>query len=128
MPNNSNLTIEEKRYIFEVRNRKKPIPNDRSSSKEIVSKCVCGQSENMEHIYRSMVWNIESEKTPYKEIYSENINEIKKIYKHFRVSLENRNEFLSKNERMEKDEKSPHVILVCDPLSSVIEFGYGNKV
>ena len=128
MPSSSNLTIEQKRYIFEMRNRMTPIPHNFSSSKEMDSNCVCGQSENMEHIYRSMIWNIESEKTSYGKIYSENVHEIKKIYEHFKVSFDNRNDFLRKNERMEKDDESPHVILVCDPLSSVIEFGNGNKV
>ena len=128
LPNNSNLTIEHKRYIFEMRNRMTPIPNNFSSSKETVSKCVCGQSENMEHIYKSIFWNIEHEKTLYEKIYSENISEIKKVYEHFKVSFDNRNKFLSENERKEKDDKSPHGILVCDPLSSVIEFGNGNKV
>ena len=55
-----------------------PISHNFSSSKEMDSNCVCGQSENMEHIYRSMIWNIESEKTSYGKIYSENVHEIKK--------------------------------------------------
>jgi hypothetical protein len=119
MPSNSNLTIEQKRYIFEMRNRMTPILSN-FSSKEIISKCVCGLSETMEHIYKSQFWNTESEKILYEIIYSENISEIKKIYQHFKVSFENRNKFTSENERNEKDDKPPHVIPVCDPLSSVI--------
>jgi hypothetical protein len=109
LPNNSNPTIEHRRSM----------PNNLSSSKETVSKCVCGQSENMEHIYKSKVWNIEHET---------NISKIKKVYKHFKVSFETRNKFLSENKTKEKDDKSPHGILVCDPLTSVIEYGNGNKV
>ena len=75
------------------------IPNKFSSSKETVSKCVCGQSENMEHIYKSIFWNIKHEKTFYEKIHSENISEIKKVYDNFKVSFDIRNKFLSESER-----------------------------
>ena len=80
------------------------------------------------YIFWIYFWNIESEKTTLEKIYSENVSEIKKTYEHFKVSFENRNKFLSENERKEKDDKSLHVIVSCDPLSSVVEFGDGNKV
>ena len=123
LPCDTNLTIEQKRYVFGMRNRMLPIPSN-FPSKEINCKCFCGQTEDMRHIYESGCWDDENNETPYEKVYSENISELKKVYIQFKVKFEKREEFLSKKESEENhDGKPPHVIPVCDPLSSVLEFG-----
>merc|ERR1719481_2406745 len=46
----SDLLIIEKQEIFEIRNKMTKISANFNGEKEL-SKCVCGQHENMEHIY-----------------------------------------------------------------------------
>ena len=102
-----------------------PIPSNFPTS-EINCKCVCGQIEDMRHIYESECWDTENNEIPYEKMYSENIGELKKVYIQFQVKFEKREEFLNKKELEENyDGEPPHVIPVCDPLSSVLEFGNG---
>ena len=51
MPNEEDLSIENKRKIFEIRNHMVDIPTNLSSSK-ICVKCSFCENENMEHIYQ----------------------------------------------------------------------------
>ena len=125
LPSDTNLTIEQKRYVFGMRNRMIPIPSN-FPSKEINCKCFCGQIEDMRHIYESECWETGYNEFPYEKIYSENIIELKKVYIQFKVKFEIREEFLSKKELEENyDGKPPHVIPVCDPLFSVLDYGHG---
>ena len=126
MPGDTKLTIEQKRNIFEMRNRMLPLPSN-FPTKEIDCKCFCGQIEDMKHIYDSECWETEKVEIPYEKIYSENISEMKKVYLLFKIKFEKRKEFLSEKELDENDDrKPPHVIPVCDPLVSLVEFGNGN--
>ena len=52
MPCETELTIEQKRYIFGMRNRMLPISSN-FPKKEINCKCYCRQTEDMKHIYES---------------------------------------------------------------------------
>jgi hypothetical protein len=130
MPNGSNLTISQKRDIFEVRNRMLPIPNN-FPSKDKYDKCVkCEHTEDMLHIYYSECWRIEVMNIPYENIYSENITHLKKVFLKFEVNFERRKKFIIEQERNkynenEKHEEPPHEILFCDPPSSVFEYGNG---
>ena len=59
MPNEFNLTIEQKRYIFSMRNKMVPIENN-FPSKGIVEKCVYGENLEMLYIYQYSCLNKEN--------------------------------------------------------------------
>ena len=132
MPNDSNLTISQKRDIFEVRNRMLPIPQN-FPAEDKCDKCVkCEQTEDMLHIYYSECWNNEVLNIPYENIYSENISHIKKVFLQIKVNFERRNKFITEKDtnidvENEKHEEPPHEILFCDPPTSVLKSGNGNK-
>ena len=93
LPYNEQLSIEEKRRLFSARNK---MVNIRSNfSKTNVSiKCFCGQNENMEHLYRCKMTNIdEVELLPYEKIYSGTIGEQIQIFRKLEKNLELREEF-----------------------------------
>ena len=48
LPFNSSLNIEEKRKLFETRNRMTKIPYNFGQKEE---KCICGEVEDIQHIY-----------------------------------------------------------------------------
>ena len=80
LPTNKNLTIEEKRRMFAVRNKMTNIPpNFQKSRTEI--ECSCGEIETMEHIYECESYNIDKSKISYEKIYSGNINEQMEVLK-----------------------------------------------
>ena len=68
----------------------------------------------MKHIYVCSHLNSEKVEIEYEEVYSENVENIKKILKRFEYNMENREQFTNKKEN-EIDQE----ILVCDPLYSV---------
>ena len=63
-PYNASLTIEQKRELFEVRNRMVQIPNNFPKSSEKY-KCECSEIEDMEHIYRCEIYNNKEKKQKY---------------------------------------------------------------
>ena len=65
---NKNLTIEEQRTIFSIRNRMADIPANFSSKKENTAKCTCGESEDMKHVYNCKYLNIEEPTEEYLKI------------------------------------------------------------
>merc|ERR1712208_232329 len=82
-PYNKYLTIEEKRGIFEIRNRMVNIPaNFKSKSEE---KCKCGDIEDMSHIYECEILSIKNNQTKiaYKKIFNGNISEQILVYRRF---------------------------------------------
>ena len=107
---NDQLEIKEQRKIFEMRNKMTNIPNNFSSKSEI--KCLCGQIEQMEHIYNCKFLNSEEEKIKYEKVYQENVDNLKIILKRF-------------EQNCNKREKISHVIQKCDPPVSVVN-GSGN--
>ena len=117
LPNN-NLTIEEQRIIFSIRNRMvNNIPANFSSKKENTSKCTCGESEYMEHVYNCKYLNIEEPAEEYQKIFTGNTREQRTVLQRFEQNL---------NIREKKKEESSHVILHSDPPSSILyEFGNG---
>ena len=116
LPNN-NLTIEEQRTIFAIRNRMINIPANYSSKKENTAKCICGVSENMEHIYNCEYLNIEVPAEEYLKIFSENTSEQKSVLERFEQNM---------NRREKQIEESSHAIHSCDPPFSVLyELGNG---
>ena len=78
LPTNDKLSINEKRRLFEIRNKMLDIPSNFSSSK-LATKCYCGDTLDMKHIY-------ECEKEvilPYEKIYNGNIEEQIEVYQQF---------------------------------------------
>ena len=60
MPNFENLSIEDKRKIFEIRNQMLPIPANFPLVIE-EKRCWCGEIENTKHIYLCKYWSQENE-------------------------------------------------------------------
>ena len=124
MPDQENLSVEDKRRIFEIRNRMLPFAANFPSN-EIVEKCWCGEDEDMKHIYMCEYLTSETVKTPYEMIFSENVSKQKKVYKQFELNYDRRKQ--RNNGKQQNKENLSHVILVnCDPLSSV-EYSNGAK-
>ena len=101
LPTNKNLTIEQKRRLFAIKNKMIDIPSNFSS--RIETRCQCGSIENMEHIYLCQTLNQETRILPYEKIYNGNINEQITIFEIFERSLEIR-------ERNQTETELP-----CDP-------------
>jgi hypothetical protein len=95
-PNEEGLSISDQRYIFSIRNRMVPIL-DNFPLKQIESKCVCGNSENMKHIYSCKYLNIEDEETPYEKIFKENLMNMKKVYQRFKLNFGMREKIKTEN-------------------------------
>ena len=114
MPNYTNFTIEQKRNIFEIRNRMLPIPINfplRGRS----DKCVCGQKEDMIHLYRCKSWNNEQEIISYERIYSENIDQIRTVYIPFTTNFEKKRK-LHRWKRNIEQERKHEEFPPCDPF------------
>ena len=103
LPSNSVLTVEEKRTLFEFKNKMTNIPNNfpKSDEKKI---CDCGSIEDMEHIYQCEIINTQSDDNilPYQKIYSGNINEQIKVFRKMEKNMKIREDM--------KNHESP-----CDP-------------
>ena len=116
-PGYENITINDQRNIFAMRNRMVDIPTNFKKEKSL-EKCACGDTENMKHIYTCILLNkgrkIEIE---YEEIFQNDISKQLKISKIFFQNLEERVKQRVKNEQT----KVPHEIQQCDPLSSLTE-------
>ena len=121
LPNNSGLSIEDKCRIFEMRNKMVINIQDNFSSKQkVVYICKCDNIEDMKHVYMCEILNPEKHVTEYEEIYSENIQSIKEVYRRFQNNLNERERQLNKNKEFS------HAILVSDPLySTCIDYSNG---
>ena len=110
-PNNKGLSIDDQRYIFEMRNRMVNLPANFGS----MSQCVCSENEDMSHIYYCRYLNYKEEETQqkYEEIFSNNLNNQLKVLRRFQTNMNER------NKQRNNSEKSHHVIPSVDPLFSV---------
>ena len=102
LPINKNLTIDEKRRLFGVRNKMTDIPSNFSRGEKEM-KCQCNQKEDMKHIYECEIYNEEKFELPYEKIYNGNINEQIAVFKKFEQNLQKREQLRTKND------------LPCDP-------------
>ena len=76
-------------------------------------KCLCGQTENMEHIYNCKLLNSEQVNIQSEKIYEENVDDLKNILNRVEQNMNTR-------------DKQYHVIQKCDPPVSVVyESGNG---
>ena len=110
---NEQLSVEEKRNIFEIRNRMTNIPSNFTTGKNMnMIYCICGEKENMTHIYYCQKLNSKEPETNFEKIYGENLKEIENIEKRFRKNMKQRETFQE--------------ILDCDPpLSYILDDGNG---
>ena len=92
IPYNSKLNIEEKRKMFEIRNRMTKIPNNFGNKEE---KCVCGQVENLPHIYLCESYNEKKVEISYKELYNGNLLNQIEIFRRVEKNLKKRTEIKS---------------------------------
>ena len=89
LPFNSKLNIEEKQYLFSIRNRMTKIPINYGQKDE---KCVCGADENLQHIYSCQAFNKIKPEIQYNEIYNGNLKTQIQIYRRMEKCMELRNQ------------------------------------
>ena len=89
LPNSSGLSIADKQEIFSMRNRMTNIPANFRSNKE-TNKCVCGQDEQMAHIYECKYLNKENITINYENIFEDNVEKMKMILQRFKQNMEKR--------------------------------------
>ena len=120
MPNYTDISIEDQRNIFAIRNRMINIPAN-FSSQQGVAKCICGEEENMKHIYSCKQLEKNDQYPDFDKIFGQNLKEIKHISRRFHKILEEKIEINGEQNHTKKkiDIPSPHVILHSDPLHSV---------
>ena len=91
LPSTTDLTIEEQRKLFSIRNKMVNIENNfpKSENKE---KCSCGVIEDMKHIYECDQLNTTSLDTnlQYEKIYNGNISDQIKVFRKMEINLEKR--------------------------------------
>ena len=88
MPNIENISITDRRKIFEIRNRMLPIASNFPLGK-VEEKC-CGEIEDTKHIYICEKWSEKSDKLSFEMIFSDKMPELTKVYKQYNVNLKNR--------------------------------------
>ena len=110
-PYNSKLSIEEKRRLFALRNRMTEIPSNYGKKEE---KCVCGNEENLPHIYSCNILNKIEPKISYHQIYNGNLKTKIDIFRRIEINLERRKAL--------KEDKTPCDLR--DPLN-FYKFGFG---
>ena len=105
MPNNWKLDNEEKRKMFETRNRMTRIQYNFGNKED---KCICGAIEDMAHIYFCKSLNQNEPEIIYEKIYNGNLKSQVEVYKRFKKNLETR-------ETMKERKDFP--CDPCDPLN-----------
>ena len=116
---NEQFSITEKRKIFAIRNRMVNIENN-FRGKNIKKNCICGNIEDMKHIYSCKIFNIKDKNIEYENIYGEDIRTIREVYQIFQKNLEKREQHLKQN-------NSPRIPGRVDPLYNDL-YSNGNKL
>ena len=86
LPFNSKLDIDEKRRLFEIRNRMTKIPNNFGKEE----KCLCGKQENISHLYSCEILNEKKTTISFDEIFNGNLNNQMEIFRRMENNLEER--------------------------------------
>ena len=114
-PTDEKLSIKEKQEMFSVRNRMTEIADNFSKTNE-ENTCICGEKENMHHIYNCEILNEEKKpNVPYENIFNGEIKKQIEVFKQFKQNMEKREQILS--------ESNPHVI---PNGSAVISYVFSN--
>ena len=114
LPNNQ-LTIEEQRKVFSIRNKMVKIASNFTSRKNNTYKCICEQKEDMLHIYTCRYLNSENAEVNYEYIYHGNVEQQKSVLRRFENNLDKRMEY---SNIKSENEESDHAIHSSDPLFS----------
>ena len=114
LPNNE-LSIEDKRKLFSIRNKMYQISSNFCSKKNNTSKCVCQETEDMEHIYFCKKLNEEEAQVEYEKLFSGNMNELTYILQRYEENLEKHEHIIN-----EKNEETASHVILTDPLSSIL--------
>ena len=104
-PFNKILNIEEKRKLFEIRNRMTRIPSNFGNKTE---KCMCGEPENMTHIYNCKSINKMKPEISYEQIYNGNVRKQIEIFRRMESNLKIRKQM---KDNIPRDPSDP---LYCD--------------
>ena len=123
----SGLLVEDQRKIFSIRNRMVKISNN-FSSKNNVERCICGETENMSHIYTCNLFSHDKyeEITPYEKIYLDNVSNQVKVLRRFENQFSKREQVMNEY-RSNPLNKSPPCDPMLDPLFSACkEYINGN--
>ena len=84
------MSIEQKQKLFAIRNRMVQIPDNFSKS-ELITKCFCGEIEDMKHIYTCNILNEGmSQNEKYENIFNGIIDQQTKIFHKFEENMEKR--------------------------------------
>ena len=86
-PSNKELTTEEKRKLFALRNNMTLM---NYSKTKLNNTCSCGKIETLEHIYYCKRLNKDESEIPFENLYSKNIKNQIKVYRRLEKALENR--------------------------------------
>ena len=113
-PNDTGLSIEEKRNLFSVLNRMVNISENFPTRQKQIT-CVCGLEENMQHIYSCKLLNSEKEELSYDYIFNGSLQQQIEVFKRFQINFEEREKLLDKSEQ----ENHSHAIPSGEPLFSV---------
>ena len=76
---NDELDIKQQREIFAIRNEMTNIKSNYVSEKDNTTICICGEKENLTHIYNCRKLNKNFPEVKYEKIYGENLKEHKYI-------------------------------------------------
>ena len=106
-PFSQNLTIEEKRKIFAIRNRMIDIGNNFGRNERCI---MCGKNEDMSHIYQCEYLNEQQLKIEYEKIFNGNLIEQTKVFRIFEQNMKRRN-------KEKLIERNPPCDPFCDPLN-----------
>ena len=105
----NNLSMSDKRRMFQIRNMMVDIPSNFSKLNENM-KCVCNDLETMKHIYDCEILICETKpKIKYEKIYNGEIEEQIEVFRKFEENLE-------KREKLKNPPRDPSI---CDLLVSV---------
>ena len=89
-PYSQKLSIVEKQKVFSIRNRMVEIPYNYGNSEEL---CICGDKENMSHIYSCKKLNKDKFEISFENIYTRNLYKQFEVFTRFEENMNRRNKF-----------------------------------
>ena len=103
------LPSNKKRKLFAIRNGMIDLPSNfpQTKTKNIQEKCICGQTENMVHIYVCEILSEKENEEQFEHIFVVSIEQQLKVFKNLEKNLE-------KREMLKSFQKPP-----CDPSDSL---------